>query len=176
MRLDMVIYQRSGKFAGEISPVDHKTTNDWWPRAMFNLNSQMPLYIRALRENGFKGHPNPVISRGIFNFIRTRDMANPYPAQLFSREFIRPKPFRMEFVYKNHLRAARNILRLKKMEFAEALEIVEYKLGSSSCKFCDYKEICAVMVDGDDPTSTIVADYGPNTYGYKPLELFDGGQ
>lgn len=28
MRLDMVIYQRKGDYAGEISPVDHKTTND----------------------------------------------------------------------------------------------------------------------------------------------------
>lgn len=176
MRLDMVIYQRAGKFAGEISPVDHKTTNDWWPAALFNLNAQLPLYIRALRENGFKGHPNPVIARGIFNFIRTRDIANPYPVELFDRKFVNPNRKNIEFAYQNHLAQARRINELKRLPFAEAMDRIAYNLGSHGCKFCDYKSICAVIVEGGDPASTIVAEYGPNTYGYAALESFDAGQ
>lgn len=176
MRLDMVIYQRKGKFAGEISPWDHKTTNDWWPQALFLLNSQLPLYIRALRENGFRGHPTPVIARGIFNFIRTRDIANPYPSQLFDRKFITPNRKQIEFTYQNHLAQARSIVELKRLPFAEAMERIAYNLGSHGCKYCDYKSICQVIVEGGDPASTIVAEYGPNTYGYAALESFDAGQ
>jgi hypothetical protein len=176
MRLDMVIYQRRGEYAGEISPVDHKTTNDWWPQVMFNLNSQLPLYIRALRENGFRGHPTPVIRRGIFNFIRTRDMADPSPAQLFDRKFVVPTRKMTESVYQNHLSIARRIAALKQMPFAEAMERVTMNLATNSCKFCDYSQICEVVIEGGDPTPTIAADYERNTYGYQDLEALDGGQ
>lgn len=176
MRLDMVIYQRSGKYAGEISPVDHKTTNDWWSLVMLKLNSQLPLYIRALKENGFVGHPTPVIRRGIFNFIRTRDMKDPFPAEIFQRKFVVPEESRMKNTYQNHLRIARQIAPLKKMSFVEAQEIVTLNLATNSCKFCDYNPICQVTIEDEDPTFTIVAEYEKSTYGYEPLEMLDGGQ
>jgi hypothetical protein len=176
MRLDMVIYQRSGKYAGEISPVDHKTTNDWWSKVMLNLNSQLPLYIRALKENGFKGHPTPVIRRGIFNFIRTRDIKDPFPAEIFQRQFVVPKAPRIENVYKNHLKIAREIVVLKKLPFAEALDRVKWNLDTNSCKYCDFSEICEVTIEDEDPRFTLAASYERNTYGYKPLEMLDSGQ
>lgn len=176
MRLDMVIYQRKGDFAGEISPVDHKTTNDWWSMVMLDLNSQIPLYIRALKENGFKGHPTPVIRRGIFNFIRTRDIRDPAATELFDRQFIVPPKKRIEKTYQNHLKIARQIAPLKKMPFAEAMEEVTMNLATNSCKFCDYKQICQVVIEGEDPSGAIAADYGKSTYGYAPLETYDAGE
>lgn len=176
MRLDMVIYQRSGLYAGEISPVDHKTTNDWWSLVMLKLNSQLPLYIRALKENGFAGHPTPVIRRGIFNFIRTRDIKDPFPAEIFQRKFVVPEESRINNTYRNHLRIARQIAPLKKFSFAEAQEIVTLNLATNSCKFCDYNPICQATIEDEDPTFTIVAEYEESTYGYEPLEMLDGGQ
>ena len=176
MRLDMVIYQRKGQYAGEISPIDHKTTNDWWSLVMFKLNSQLPLYIRALKENSFPGHPRPVVGRGIFNFIRTRDMKDPYPAELFQRRFVKPSPARIENVYQNHLKIARTIAPLKVMPLEDARKQVTLNLGTNSCKFCDYSQICMSTIEDDDPSFTIAADYEPSTYGYAPLEMLDGGQ
>lgn len=175
MRLDMVIYQRKGLYAGEISPVDHKSTNDWWSIVMLELNSQLPLYQKALKQSGFRGHARPVIRRGIFNFIRTRKMTDPYPAELFGRQFVIPEPERIENVYQNHLKIARRIAAIKVMSLEDARRAVGLNLATTSCKYCDYSSICRTTITGGDPTLTIAADYGPNTYGYPKLEMLDGG-
>lgn len=175
MRLDMVIYQHSGAFAGEISPVDHKSTNDWWRQSKFVLNSQMPSYIRALRQRRWLGHEGAPIKRAIMNFIRTRDMKDPAPHELLMRHFEPPLlSAREDNVYQNFLKIARQIEPLRRMEFKDARNVVAMSLGLA-CDFCDFNNVCMVTIDNGDPRPVIAAEYTKSTYGYPDLETIDDG-
>jgi len=170
MRLDLTIYQKSGKFKGETSPVDHKFTNDFWNSYKLRLNSQLPLYIRSLRGARFKNKNATVVRRSIVNQIRTRSMKNPYPHDIFRRSFIEANDEGMEKVFENHLKSALKIERLKRMPVKEAYEATTAAWGSSSCQFCFFKEICATDLEGGNTDMAVIADYAKSTYGYPTME------
>lgn len=170
MKLDLVIYQRAGKFAGEISPVDHKFTNDFWNQWKLRLNSQMPLYIRALRSSSFPGKNAPVVKRSIVNQIRTRSLKDPYPAEVFRRNFIEAEAEPMKKVFENHLKKALRQARWKGMPFSEVYAETEAEWGSANCQFCDFKSLCAIDLEGGNLETTVAAEFEKSTYGYPPLE------
>lgn len=169
-RLDLVIYQKSGKFKGETSPVDHKFTHDFWQPYKANLNSQFPLYILALRAARFAGKPNPVVRRVIVNQIRTRELKNPYPHDLFERTFQAYSTLRLQKVFENHMKSAVRLAYLKRIPWEEALTEIRAALGSMACQYCDFKDLCDATFDGRDPSRTIAATLKKNEYGYPPLE------
>lgn len=170
MRLDMVIYQKSGAFKGETSPVDHKFTNDFWNQWKLRLNSQLPLYIRALRSSRFKGKPAPVVRRSIVNQIRTRDVRNVYPLEAFRRSFIEADESVMDKVFRNHLAQAKKIEPFKRMSYAEAHEQTTAAWGSSNCDFCFFKSICATDLEGGNMQQIAQLEYERSTYGYPTME------
>jgi hypothetical protein len=176
MRLDMVIYQKSGKFAGEISPVDHKFVNDFWNDWKMRLNSQLPLQILTLRDSKFKGKLAPVVKRGIVNQIRTRVLKDPFPAELFRRSFVEPKRAAIEKVFQNHLKKALRQERLKRMPLAQAYEETTAEWGGPNCQFCHFKSICAVDLEGGNVATTIAAEFTKSTYGYPPFEELTGNE
>lgn len=178
MRIDLFIYQRSGMYAGELSPVDHKSTNDWWTYVMLKLNSQMPLYMKALREcRGVlpKHVQNAPINRAVMNFIRTREVNDPADGDLFQRRFVPFTDEEVEFAYQNHRKKARRIQRLKAMSFADAEAECSMVMQTNVCRWCDYKEICLPKMQGQDLEMTISGGYERNTYGYPALEMIDDG-
>lgn len=170
MRLDLVIYQRAGKFKGETSPVDHKFINDFWNIWKFRLNSQLPLYIRTLRASRFAGKNDPVVKRSIVNMVRTRKMADPYPSELFRRAFIDADPTVIENVFKNHLKTALEVARLKAMPAREAFQETSASWGGQDCSFCDFKSLCATQLEGGNIDSTVAAEFQRNEYGYPTME------
>ncbi len=174
MKLDLVIYQKSGNFKGETSPVDHKFTNDFWNSWKLRLNSQLPLYIRALRATRFAGLPAPVVKRSIVNQIRTRTIKDPYPAELFKREFLPANSFAMDKVFDNHLKQAKRIERLKRMQLMGAFEETTSNWGTQDCNFCDFKSLCAIDLEGGNIDTTIAAEYERSTYGYPSMEELRG--
>lgn len=170
MRIDLVIYQRGGKFKGETSPVDHKFVNDFWNNWKARLNSQLPLYIRALRTTRYKGKPAPVVRRSIVNQLRTREIANPYPHDLFKRMFIEADDNVMETVFENHLKVARKVAELKVMDPADAFQKTTAVWGSANCQFCNFKSVCATQLEGGNVDSTIDAEYQQSDYGYPTMQ------
>lgn len=170
-RLDLVVYQKTGKFAGETSPVDHKFAYDFWSRAKLVLNSQMPLYILALRAARFTGKPKPVVRRAIVNQIRTRTLKDPQPYDLFKREFPPYSSVKIQKVFENHMKSAVRLAYFKRLPLAEAMEELRFALGSESCQYCDFKDLCDITFEDGDPTDVIAATLKPNEYGYPPLEV-----
>lgn len=169
-RLDLVIYQKTGKFAGETSPVDHKFAYDFWNRPKQVLNSQLPLYILALRSARYAGKPKPVVRRAIVNQIRTRELASPTTWDLFKREFIPYSTQKIQAVFENHMKSAVRLAYLKRIPYEEALTEIRAALGSMSCGYCDFKDLCDITFEGKDPSDVIAATLKPNEYGYPPLE------
>jgi hypothetical protein len=170
MRLDLVIYQRAGKFKGEISPVDHKFTNDFWTHWKLMLNSQQPLYIKALRSAKFKGKLATVSRRSILNQIRTRDVKDPQPHDTFKREFIEPNAATIDQLFDNHLKLAKRISILKRMPMGEVLSMVTAAWGGPNCQFCSFKSLCLIRLEGGNVDNAIAADYQRSTYGYPSME------
>ena len=173
MRLDVVIYQKSGKFKGEISPLDHKFTNDFWHDWKFRLNSQFPLYIKALRGTKFRGKLPPVVKRAIVNMIRTREVKEPQPHDTYKRVFYPYDNHQIDLVYTNHLKIAKRISVLKRMAGEDVIDRVAATWGSPNCQFCQFKSLCAIRLEGGEIENTIQADYEPSTYGYPSLEELD---
>jgi hypothetical protein len=170
-RLDLVIYQKCGKFKGETSPVDHKTTYDFWTQPKLQLNSQFPLYILALRAARYAGKPDPVVRRVIVNQIRTRKLDNPHYEDLFKRAFQPYSTIRLQKVFENHMKTAVRLAYLKRLPWQEALTEIKAALGSQSCQYCDFKDICDATFEDIDPSDVIAATLTQNDYGYPPLEV-----
>lgn len=169
-RLDLVIYQKCGKFAGETSPVDHKFTYDFWTRSKLILNSQMPLYILALRAARYANKPEPVVRRAIVNQFRTRSLKEPTDYDLFKRSFEPYSTVKLQKVFENHMKSAVRLAYLKRLPLAEAMEEIKFALGSMACQYCDFKDLCDITFEDGDPTDVIAATLKPNEYGYPPLE------
>lgn len=173
-RLDLVVYHKRGEFAGETSPVDHKTTYDFWHKPKFILNSQFPLYILALRAARFKGKPKPVVKRVIVNELRTRFKADEIPARKLE-ELFRRTPWsysskRLQTVFENHMKKAVKLAYLKRLSWEEFMEQSYAALGSMACQYCDFKDLCDITFEGGDPSNVIEATLKKNEYGYPPLE------
>lgn len=170
-RLDVTVYQKAGKFKGETSPLDHKFTYDFWQVALLRLSSQFPLYIRALRAARFAGKQEPVVKRVIVNQIRTREIKDKSPWNLFKRSFQDYSSLRLETVFENHLKSAVHLAYLKRLPWEEARAEMKASLGSKACQYCDFKDLCDITFDGGDPENTIAATLKKNSgYGYPALE------
>jgi hypothetical protein len=171
-RIDLVIYQRGGRFKGETSPVDHKFVYDFWNPWKLRLNSQLPLYIRALRAARFAGKPEPVVKRGIVNQIRTR-FDNPSERsvyELFDRKFQDYTSKNIESAFDNHMKSAVRLAYLKRLPIEEVMTEIQASLGSDACQFCDFKDYCLATIEGKDPSNVVMATMKKNEYGYPTLE------
>lgn len=171
-RLDLVIYHKTGEFKGETSPVDHKFNYDFWENPKFRLNSQFPIYIKALRATRFAGKPKPVVRRAIVNEFRTRfkDPKDRAPENIFRRTAWAYSTERIENVFQNHMKSALHLAYLKRMPYDEAKESIRASLGSMACQYCDFKDLCDATFEGTDTSTAIAAKLKPNEYGYPPLE------
>lgn len=170
IRLDLVVYQEKGPFAGEISPLDHKFAYDFWKRTKWVQNSQLPLQIRALRKTKYKGIREVVVRRAIVNQLRTRELNDPKPYELFRREFPTYTEKMIENVFINHQRSSVRLAYLKRNALDEVRDELRFALGSSACQYCDFKDLCDAGFEERDQTNVIAALLKPNEYGYPPLE------
>lgn len=170
-RLDLVIYQKSGKFKGETSPVDHKFSAQFWNKSKLILNSQFPLYILALRAAKYAGKPNPIVRRVIVNQIRTGYAKAAQPHDFLRRSFEPYSTVKLQNVFKNHMKSAVHLAYLKRLGWEEFLSEARVALGSMACQYCDFKDLCDATFEENDPTNVIAATLKPNEYGYPPLEV-----
>jgi hypothetical protein len=171
-RIDVTVYHKRGEFKGETSPLDHKFTSGFWAPFKVDLNSQFPLYIRALRASRFAGKPQPVVKRVIVNQINTKIVnLDNYPSDSIFRRILKPYDSdRIERVFQNHLKMAVHLAYLKRLSWEEAREEISAALGSMACQYCDFKDLCDITFEGKDPSNVIEATLEKNDYGYPPLE------
>jgi len=170
-RLDLVVYHKRGEFKGETSPFDHKFTYDFWHRPKFVLNSQLPLYILALRAARFAGKPTPVVKRAVVNEIRTRE----FKKEVTIDDLFRRTPWsytskRLQTVFDNHMKKAVILAHYKRLPWDEFREESKASLGSMACGYCDFKDLCDITFEEGDPSNVIQATLKKNEYGYPPLE------
>lgn len=169
-RLDVCVYHKRGEFKGETSPFDHKFTYDFWNRPKFILNSQFPLYILALRSAKFAGKKPPVVKRVVVNEIRTRSLKSATTTDLFKRTSWSYTSRRLQNVFNNHMKKAVHLAHYKRLPWEEFLEESKASLGSMACQYCDFKDLCDITFEGNDPSNVIEATLKKNEYGYPPLE------
>lgn len=173
-RLDLTIYHKTGEFKGETSPLDYKFTYDFWHRPKFVLNAQFPLYILALRAARFADKPKPVVRRVIVKEFRTRFDAEKLKAkgdaELFRESQQAYSTIRLQKVFANHMKSAVHLAYLKRLPLSDAMEEIKASLGSMACQYCDFKEICDITFEDQDPSNVIAATLKRNEYGYPPLE------
>jgi len=170
-RLDVCVYHKRGEFKGETSPFDHKFTYDFWHRPKFVLNAQFPLYILALRSARFVGKRPPIVKRVVVNEIRRRRLKAPMTSDLFKRTNFDYTSKRLQNVFNNHMKKAVHLAHFKRLPWEEFLEESKASLGSMACGYCDFKDLCDITFEGNDPSNVIEATLKKNEYGYPPLEV-----
>lgn len=155
---------------GKILIGDYKFTYDFWSPLDHNLNGQAPKYISVMNANGYQVHG------GFLEELRTRQLSEKNgnandPKQLWRRTNYFPSNTLKKNVLRQHVGASLEINKYWNTSEAEreALSIpVLNKHGA--CKFCNFKEVCAIKLAGGDWEFQLEREFQPNTYGYNELE------
>lgn len=158
-KIDLVIKQRSGKYKGEISPVDHKFKYNFFTEVELEMNAQAPGYCALIKHN----FPGSVVKRAFFNQIRTRNVKTAAWIELKERAVLKDE---ISGVLENHKRLAAKAsyyrtIRLESFRLQMTRTISDY-----DCKGCQFKSLCKPEMMGKDIQPIISTDFRNRTYGY----------
>lgn len=169
IRYDVMVEEIS---TGRVLIGDYKYTYDFWSPEDHALNGQMPKYIQVMRANGYK------IDGGFLEELRTRTLSD-------NGKGADPRNRWRRTTYFPSSRLTKNALR---QHVGASLEINRYWSGSDedreaqnipvlnkhgACKFCNFKEVCAIKLDDGDWKFQLELQFQPNTYGYNELEIVE---
>jgi hypothetical protein len=138
------------QIGADIVVVDHKFSADAYSDERCNIESQIPIYLGILR--AFK----IPAKYGIYNFMRTRKMKD--VANQVVQTTVRPNNFRIQRSFQEHLQTVREINGYSPAVFSRS--------PSNNCDYCDFKQVCAVEMRGDDATLLLEDKFEINDYGY----------
>lgn len=155
---------------GKILIGDFKFTYDFWSPLDHSLNGQMPKYISVMNANGMQVHG------GFLEELRTRKLSEKNgnadnPRMLWRRTPYNPTPITKRNMLRQHIAASLEITEYRSLSDAdrEAKSIpVLNKHGA--CKYCNFKEVCAIKLNGGDWEFELERNFQPNTYGYNEME------
>lgn len=154
--LDLIIRTKDDKYW----VLDHKFVFNFYTEEYLKVNSQMPKYIKVARD---KGYP---VEGAIINMLRVREIKEPTPDKLFKRLQFTPSDTRIENVWKNQFTSLLRIAMMAQPKMA---------LTNAVCKFCKFKQLCDLQLDGKDISSAIALDYVPRTSPSDEEERVDHG-
>jgi hypothetical protein len=155
-RIDLTLEVPSGPNRGERIPWDHKFCYNFWPENSIKMNPQVPNYVWALREMGFRSR------KGFLNMVRYRDDAKDSFKQ---QEISSTSTLRNTFI-ENHTEAAKQIVDLKCKSKVGRKEGITRSASKFNCEYCPFVDLCHVEANGHDSSTMIKASYRPNSYGY----------
>lgn len=164
VRLDLLVEMVKGEHRGDIVVVDHKLVYNFKTTLDIDMDGQLPKMIKTIRENGY------VISKGMFNQLRTRPLKNPSLSDLYRREWIRPKKTEIDQIWKEQRDTALDIAALKKL----SPEIIETKVARNMsllvCRSCFFQPLCKAELNGDDITQMLKANYQKSSSPWRNTE------
>lgn len=167
MRLDLLIQFTSGQYRGDLCVVDSKFLYNFKTDREINMDSQLPRYIKTLKENGI------TVTKGMFNQLRYRQLKNPAPQDVYRRAMVKPTTTRIDKIWAEQEQNVENIYRLKALPVDEWSRKATRNMGPFTCKYCPFASLCDKELENTNIKNTLTMDYQPNTYGYVDLALED---
>jgi hypothetical protein len=149
--------------------VDFKFTYDFWSPEDHDLNGQNPKYITVMNNAG-----TPV-DGAVLEEIRTRKLGAEKSADaknLWRRTHYFPSVAKKRSVLKQHIAASLEIERYRALDpeaMADATIPALNKHGA--CKYCNFKELCIIELDGGETGVAIDVGFVKNTYGYNKQDI-----
>jgi CRISPR/Cas system-associated exonuclease Cas4 (RecB family) len=148
-KIDLLV-QRNG----ELFLVDHKFLYDPYSPVVISILPQLPLYVAALRMHGLN------IKDGLYNMIRTRETK-------IDKYLLSP-------VGITNTRAQQAMLEqiqtMKEIESFPADRIRVHTANKMNCSNCQFKDLCAAELRGENTSLMRSTLFQPNTYGYTDGE------
>lgn len=152
---------------GELVLVDHKFVYDCYDTNTISLMPQMPRYIGAMRMMDIP------VTRGIYNFLRTRKLKDPmekYSQQSNPIDGGAMPEARIRHSMLEQVQEMRKIDALEKMPESER-PIMVRTVNKMNCAHCGFAELCSQELQtGKVAVNLRKIGFRPNTYGYKELE------
>lgn len=148
---DLVWERIVGPERGRMSVVDHKWLYNFKSTDDVELDIQIPRYMQALINDGWP------IKSGMFNQIRTRDLKNPTPAEIFRRTPVPTTKAKLANIWSETQRKA--------IKVQEAKENPIDPLRSMSqmvCRNCGFKGLCIGELNGST-NPALLRLYRPRT-------------
>jgi hypothetical protein len=161
LRLDLLVQFTKGEYFGDLALIDHKFIYNFKTPAELAMDAQLVKYGQTLRSKGFK------VTKGYFNQVRTRQLKDPAPTDLFRRVMVQPTHRETERIWAEQAIVAERIATLKAMPREDHSDAVSRNLNPLVCRSCLFQMLCKAEMGGDPIKNMLVAHYQRNTYGYS---------
>ena len=145
--------------AGNLWVWDHKFVYNFYTQEEINLLPQIPKYIGALRALGVH------IKGGYYNQIRHREVKDLSKHNRLD-PFV-PTDARVVNAFRQQIKVMIEIAGLKEGLVSQWEESLTRTLNGMVCKTCSFKHLCATTLNGQDGKIMRMAEFNPNSYGYK---------
>lgn len=145
-KVDLVV-----EIDGELVLVDHKFLYDFYTQNLIDIFPQMPRYMVNLQANGLP------VKYAIYNMIRTRKVNN--IEDRFQRLQTRPNKARLKQAITEQIHTMKQI--------EKGVEFPTHTANKMNCGNCQFSDLCASELRGEDTTLMREHFFVPNTYGYE---------
>lgn len=163
LRLDLLIKFIKGELYGNLAVMDHKFLYNFKTPQELDLDGQLPKYVQTLRAEGRK------VNRRYFNIIRTRELKDPAPTDLYRRVQVTSNKTKNEAIWAEQRMVAEEIQRYMEMPEEEHDALATRNLNPFVCRGCYFSSICNTQLEGRSIETDLKVNYQPNTYGYTNL-------
>lgn len=136
---------------GDIVLVDHKFLYDPYDQSVIDIFPQLPKYMGAMRNNGVP------VKYALYNMIRTRNTTK----ELYTIKATYPNNHRVKTAMLEQIEV------MKRIEQGTKLPI--HTSNKMNCGNCQFKDLCAMELRGEDSTLFKQNFFVPNTYGYEDI-------
>lgn len=162
MRYDM--YVREVKTNRRLI-VDFKFAYDFWSPEDHDLNGQNPKYITVMNNAGMP------VDGAVLEEIRTRKLGTEKsadPKNLWRRTHYFPSITKKRSVLKQHIGASLEIENFRSLSDDKMQDSAIPVLNKhGACKYCNFKELCIIDLEGGEKNVAIEVGFTKNTYGYN---------
>jgi hypothetical protein len=149
LRLDLLVEMTAGEYRGDFVVVDHKFVFNFKSARDIQMDAQLPKYIKTLRENGI------LVTKGLFNQLRTRELKAPKPTDLFRRDWLKSNTKETEQIWTEQAYTAHQIRRDRE----NPAYLPRRNLNYMVCRYCAFQGPCKAELDGSDITQLLEANY-----------------
>lgn len=165
VRLDLLVEMTKGPHRGDVVVIDHKFVYNFKTTLDVDMDAQLPKMVKTLRANGY------LITKGMFNQIRTRKLKSPSLSDLYRREWTRSKKIEIETIWREQEQTALEISHIKTLPI-EVIESTKAKRNMSLlvCRSCFFQPLCKAELNGEDITANLQANYQKSSSPWRNTE------
>ena len=146
---------------GELVIVDHKFIYDFYSDDLIQMLPQIPRYIGGLRALGIP------VQRGLYAFLRYRDIKQDGPGNRFDLRPCNPNEHRVQNSFKDLILTVEPIKRFREMGLENWHANVRRTADEKICeRMCDFTALCVAELNGDSGNLIRELQYKESIYGY----------